>query len=65
MDKNYRQRALRVDDILRETEKAALSGRRERMLHARTAVLSEEQGPPEALMTAESAPEPPRAGTAR
>ena len=56
---------LRVDDILRETEKAALSGRRERVLHTRTAVLSEEKGPPQALMTAEMAPEPPRAGTAR
>ena len=56
---------LRVDDILRETEKAALSGRRERIVHTRTAVLSEEKSPPQALMTAEMAPEPPRAGTAR
>lgn len=65
LDKNYRRSVLRVDDILRETEKAALSGRRERIIHTRTAVLSAEKGPPQALMTAEMAPEPPRAGTAR
>lgn len=65
LDKNYRRSVLRVDDILRETEKAALSGRRERIVHTRTAVLSAEKGPPQALMTAEMAPEPPRAGTAR
>ena len=56
---------LRVDDILRETERAALSGRRERIVHTRTAALSAENGPPQALIAVEMAREPPRGGAVR